>query len=407
LNNSPEGLVKRESLVVLSDRLLFVFICLFVFFSLFSIAGTQISMGFVVLLWIIRMAADRRWSVKSTTLDYAFAAFVLACVLSTLFSSDPGASLLNLKNLLLIITVYMLSSLLAGEKQIRVVIDIFICTSALVAAVGLATTDIFGGSRVRALQSVTMTWGAMSAMICIITLSLFLFGARDRKRWFYLGAFGIQFISMLFSYVRGAWLGFAGGVLVLAFLKSKKLLVAALVLLVVVFVLAPAPVKTRILSITDLSVNSTRVRLVQWSNAVKIFRDHPIVGVGWIDLNEIHRAYAPPGADLTLHEYNIGHFHNNFIMFAVYLGIIGLAAALFMVFSLFRGVYRIYRQASEGNPLLSAWVIGALAALRGFWINGCFDWTFGDAEAVTIFWIVIGITLAVDKIGIGGKAGVG
>ena len=391
--------MRRLAVNVLLDRLLFVFICLFIFFSLFSIAGTQISMGFVVLFWIFKMIAERRWSVKSTSLDYAFAAFAGACILATLFSLQPAESFLNLKNLLLILVVYLLSSLLGDKRRIRIVIDIFIFVSALVAAVGLVTTDIFGGSRVRALQSVTMTWGAMSSMISIITLSLFLFGEKNKKRWIYLGAFGVQFTSMLFSYVRGAWLGFVGGILLLAFMKSKKLLVAALFLLVFVFLIAPASVKTRILSITDLSVNSTRVRLVQWSNAVRIFRDHPLVGVGWIDLNEIHRAYAPAGADLSLHEYNIGHFHNNFIMFAIYLGIVGLAVALYMVYMLFHTVYGIYLRLPDDNRLHSAWIVGTLAALTGFWINGCFDWTFGDAEAVTIFWIIIGIALAVDKTG--------
>jgi O-antigen ligase len=167
---------------------------------------------------------------------------------------------------------------------------------------------------------------------------------------------------------------------------------------VIVFLLAPAPIKHRILSVTDLSVNSTQVRLTQWRNAVKIFKDYPVTGLGWIDLNEIHRAYAPPGADLNYQAYWIGHFHNNLVMFLVYFGVIGFLAGVYMIFKLIQTEYRIYRSIPENKPHLSAWVAGSLAAMAGFWINGMFDWTFGDAEPVTLLWFTVGLSLAVTRI---------
>jgi O-antigen ligase len=276
--------------------------------------------------------------------------------------------------------------------------DIFVFGSALFAAFGLLTTDIMAGYRVRALQSMTMTWGAMSALFTLITVCLILFGGGGKKRILYVAAFAVQLTSMLFSYVRGAWVGFVAGLFVLALIRSKKLLLAAVLLGVVVFMVAPAPIKTRVLSITDLSVNSTRVRLTQWSNAVNIFLDHPVLGVGWIDLNDLHKQYAPEGADLGFHAYNIGHFHNNFIMFLIYFGLAGFLAGLYLVVRLLSSVYHIYRRKVGSLPRpLSAWVLGTLAALTGFWINGLFDWTFGDAEPVTLMWFTVGLCLAIDR----------
>ncbi len=380
------------------DRILIILIYIFAVFALISIAGTQNTLGLIILVWITKMIRARRIFIQKTPLDLAFLLFFIACCISTVFSIKPLESFIHLKNVLLIFVVYMIASNVHEEHQAVLTADIMVFLSALLGILALLTTDLTGGQRVRALQGTTMTWGAMSTIFILITLSLFLFGKKNRKRWLYLAAFLVQLISLVFSYVRGSWMGFLAGLLVLAFIKSKKLLIGGLVLIVIVFLLAPAPIKHRILSVTDLSVNSTRVRLTQWTNAVKIFKDYPIVGLGWIDLNEIHRAYAPPGADLNDYAYRIGHFHNNLIMFLLYFGIIGFLAGIYMIFKLIQTEYRLYRSIPEDKPHLSAWVIGSFAAMTGFWVNGMFDWTFGDAEPVTLLWFTVGLSLAVSRI---------
>ncbi len=208
----------------------------------------------------------------------------------------------------------------------------------------------------------------------------------------------MQLVAVLFSLVRGSWIGFMAGIVFLAFMKSKKLIIGLAVFVMILFALAPAPIKSRIMSVTDLNVNSTQVRLVQWKNSINIFKDHPVTGVGWIDLGELHRSYAPPGADLQYHAYQIGHFHNNFIMFIICLGLLGFAAAGIMIFRIIQLQYRTYRKIPQEDKWLSAVSIGSLAAFLGFWVNGMFDWTFGDAEPVTLLWLIVGLSLAINNI---------
>ena len=378
-------------------------IYLFIIFSLFTIAGTHISIGIIISVWIINMVVIKRWLISKTPLDLSFLLLLLVCIISTIFSIHPGESLLHLKNLTLIVVVYIMVSHIQEEKEVICALDLFIFGSAVLAIFGLLSTDIMGGKRVRSLQAITMTWGSMSAIFSLITASMFLFVKQGKKRWLYLGAFIFQFVGMLFSYVRGSWMGFIAGFAILAMVKSKKLLIGGVVLILFIIAFSPVTLRDRILGITDLSINSTQVRLVQWKNAVKIFQDYPLVGVGWIDLNEIHRQYAPVGADLSYASYQIGHFHNNYVMFLVYFGIIGFGAALFMIFKLFQTEYRIYRHVSSDKSYLSAYLIGSIAALAGFWVNGFFDWTFGDAETVTLIWFTVGLSLAIGKIISGDK----
>ena len=379
------------------DRTIRILIYLFIVFSLFTISGTQIAFGLIMMAWTFRMIKERKWLVHATSMDIPFLLFTAVCILSTVFSLHPAESFSNLKQLLLLIVVYIIASNLDDERYIETGIDVFVITATTVAMLGILTTDIIGGKRIKLLQDTTMTWGAISAVFSLISLSLFLFLSGTRKRWLYLGAFCIQFGSMLFSYVRGSWVGFIAGVLFLAS-RKKKLAFALVLLIIVSFLIVPPALKDRILSVTDLSVHSTQVRFEQWRNSVKIIGDHPIVGVGWIDLTDLHRQYAPPDADLTDHAYHIGHFHNNFIMLLVYFGVIGFSVAVFMFFRMYRAEHRTMRVIPREKLKLRSWVMGSMAALTAFLVNGIFDFTFGDAEPMTMIWLTLGICLAIRRL---------
>ncbi len=374
------------------------FICLFVAFSLISIAGTQISLTLVVLLWIGQMIQERKWLIVSTPMDYAFLFLVIAFILSTIFSVQPLASLKNLKNPLLFIIVYALTANLRQEKNIERSIVVFIVTATLVSGISLVSTQIMAGKKVMGLQSTTMTWGAMSVLFSTMTVGQILFGEAGKKRWLYILALAIQLPAMLFSYVRGAWIGFMAAMVFLIVVKNKKMILLLVFLAAGIVAVSPHQLQQRMLNITDLSVGSTQVRLTQWRHSLEIFKDHPVTGVGWIDLAKIHKTYAPADADLSSQVYTIGHFHSNYVMFLVCFGLIGLCSLFYFLYKLFTVLWRSWRTAAgKLAPSLSAWVIGALAASLGFWMNGFFDWTFGDAEPVSLLWVVLGLAFSIDQ----------
>lgn len=380
------------------DQALTFFIYLFIAFALISIAGTQISLGVVLVLWIGRMVRERKWLVVATPLDSAFLLLIIAFVLATVFSLQPWASFKNLKNPLLFIIVYALAANVHRENALKRCLAIFFVTATLVSGISLVSTQIMAGKKVMGLQSTTMTWGAMSVIFSTLTVSQILFGQASRKRWLYAAALAVQLAAMLFSYVRGAWIGFMAAVVFLLIVKNKKMILLLAALAAVIVAVAPAQLQQRMLNITNLNVGSTQVRLTQWQHSLEIFKDHPITGVGWIDLAQVHKTYAPADADLTSQVYTIGHFHSNYVMFLVCFGLVGVCGLLFFLFKLFTTLWRTWRAvAGTLAPILSAWVIGCLAASLGFWINGFFDWTFGDAEPVSLLWVVIGLAFAVDR----------
>lgn len=88
---------KRGEIASVLDAIMQAVLFIFIFFSLISIAGTQISIGLLVVLWIAKMVLNRNWQVQRTGLELAFLFFILAVMLGTLFSIEHIAGFRNSK----------------------------------------------------------------------------------------------------------------------------------------------------------------------------------------------------------------------------------------------------------------------------------------------------------------------
>jgi len=88
---------KRGEIASALDAIMQAVLFIFIFFSLISIAGTQISIGLLVVLWIAQMILSRKWQVQKTGLELAFLFFILAVMLGTLFSIEHIAGFRNSK----------------------------------------------------------------------------------------------------------------------------------------------------------------------------------------------------------------------------------------------------------------------------------------------------------------------
>jgi hypothetical protein len=93
----------------------------------------------------------------------------------------------------------------------------------------------------------------------------------------------------------------------------------------------------RLLSFFDpyLAVNFTRLAL--WRAGWKMFLDHPLFGVGDIDLAKYYVKYKRP-YDKEIH----GHLHNNYVHFLATLGLFGFLSLMYLFFKIFKKLSGIY-----------------------------------------------------------------
>lgn len=199
------------------------------------------------------------------------------------------------------------------------------------------------------------------------------------------------FIALVLTQTRSSWLGFLCGAVVIGIVKNRSFVIGILGFTVLFIFFAPSTLQHRALSVVDPHDQSNYLRLRMWETGWRIFCDHPIVGIGDTDIKKTYIQYTTP-----IDKNEGGHLHNNFVMLAVTLGIVGFAAimgifvrAILYEVSILRKVF--------AHPLARSVVLGAIAAFIGFQVNGLFEWNFGDQEIITLFWFSIGLTIAIAR----------
>lgn len=182
-------------------------------------------------------------------------------------------------------------------------------------------------------------------------------------------------LAVLFSWSRGAWLSFAAGTAVLLLFWPKKLWQGVTLLLVALLLFGagmelgvlPASVSERITSFSqDLRFGDVRgvaindanyavlERLAHWQAALDMAKENVWLGVGFGNYETVYADYA-----LINWPYALGHAHNYYLNLLAEVGVLGLAAYLFLWTAVFA---QTIRQLSQLNWPLRGIALGLLAA---------------------------------------------
>jgi O-antigen ligase len=360
----------------------------------FSIAVNSLALGAMALAWLGSMIARGRFLVRGTPLDWYFLAYILAEILSGIFSVNPTQSFTFAKRVLLIAVVYYFASMTGTRAQAMRYIGVLLGSAIVVALIGVAKLLFESPDETRRLGifQFYMTTSELMMMSALLIVPFLIHPhTPSRIRWGMLAGLVPILVSLYATVTRGAYLATAAGIVVIALVRNKKLLVPFLVIIILAAVFAPPYVQDRVKSIVDMQHPENQSRLMLWSLGAKIFADHPVVGVGDIDLHELFVQYSPPGTDLPW-----GHVHNTLLQLLVSLGVVGFAAILALFVRIVVVEWRSYRNV-KSDWLAGSFSLGAIAVFVGFQINGLVEWSFGDQEVVLLLWTTLGLTLALGR----------
>lgn len=146
----------------------------------------------------------------------------------------------------------------------------------------------------------------------------------------------LSFSSLIWNGSRAAWLAVPFASLVLCFLKNRKAaLILLFVLLITIYFLSPA-YKNRAMTTFDVS-SWNRIEL--YRTAVRIFKAYPFFGSGLGTYEKVMYAerFMPMNGYSFGHEHS--HAHNTYLEILSEMGVIGLAAFLWVFFLFFRKVF--------------------------------------------------------------------
>ena len=356
-------------------RLAFALLLLFAFLTPF-IAPAYIAAGLLLAVWTVSVVREGRRP-ESLRSPIAFVLLVLALltVASAVFSRDPVASARHLPGLSLFLLVPIAMDLCDTAARARAVFLSLAASSTVLALYGI-WQFLHGGndlqSRIRATLSHYMTFSGLAALSGCLLLGYALEG---RGRWRALGFLCVlPFTAVLLTYTRGSYVGIVAALVVYAAVRRPRILLWVAPVLVLVYFAAPAGIRDRIRSTTDLSDTTNRDRIAMARAGGRMVRDFPVFGLG----PEMVKRYYPLYRDADAPRWNVPHLHDNVIQIAAANGVFAAAAYLVLVGLVLARAAALARR-GDGPERAALWA-GALLAAAALTVAGFFEYNFGDTE---------------------------
>ena len=347
-----------------------------------------------------------------------FCVIAVAVAASTIASRDPSQSLSGFVRLIQVFVLVPLAVLLAlrERRDLVLVLGAMVGAALIEGAVGAeqfltGTGASYAGGSARAVG----TFGAQDVMAMSAVVSYGLLAAlglalearragRRRASWLLgLTAAGLVF-PLAVSFSRGSWIatGCAAAVALLLAdvrlaLRGALFAAAAAVVLVGGFGLGGASVAERLGSITTVAGaapdHSVTDRYDLWTTAGRIWRDHPVTGVGPKEFPQFRDGHAPlrlssgsdtGGAGAGFSREPLLSPHNMYLLLLSEDGLVGLTAFAALFLSLLLGTAR--RTARERG--------GLGAALLGLLVWQLVDFLYADIGGTTTVLVSVVVGLA-------------
>lgn len=200
--------------------------------------------------------------------------------------------------------------------------------------------------------------------------------------FYFILAFTLMAIFLTFS--RASFLMLITSSVVFFILIEKKKLILGLLLAVALFGLIASP-KFYDENMNLFRVNSSNARLGNYELALRIFKDHPVIGVGFNSYRYTKELYglnhdwvdAPSHADAGV--------DNSFLFVLATTGIVGFSAYMFIWYGILKRAYLLYKK----NKNIMAIVV--ISSTVGIFIHALFINSLFFAPIMLWMWILIGM----------------
>ncbi len=421
-----------EKLATWCDKAMAFSFYALIYFLPISIALTETFSGLAVVLYFLKRGTLFFYGLKTGSSGWSsfFASFKPAAnylnkplviflvinFITVIISQYPRASIEGFvgKALEGVFTYFAFIEAISTKKRLKTFLAIFTISFLLICVNGLSQY-FFGHDFIRGHifdGRVTSSFRAandFAAYLVVTTpvlfyLALFSFprnGKEDNKpayfsflssgkiRLILFFLFILSFVCLILTYSRGAWIAFLLCLPVLG-TKSWKVFLFSLVF-IGIFLFAFYHQSTRVVPSDN---NYWRYfewennRLKYWTRSISIIQDYPFLGSGLNTYSSIQW------------EYNTGwggYPHNSYLQMAAETGLVGLSAFLWMIVGLLRNSFKNLKQIRD--PSIRLLLLSFLAGLAGFLIHSFFDTNFYSVQLSSFMWLIMGLIIAVQKIG--------
>ncbi|MFH1523136.1 MAG: O-antigen ligase family protein [Patescibacteria group bacterium] len=430
------NIIKVINFIIESIILLIIFLVPLYFsfyyqsFPLFSLDRAVLFKIFVealTVLSLIKIILSKRILIY-TEYKYFILPIVFFVILAliTIFSIDPyksfWGSYIRQQGLFLYLHYFLffcvLGSFLADKRKIKRIINTILLGSLIVSLYGIMQwlgfefinwQESYSQSRIISTLGQPVFLGNYLLLVIFLSLYKVIINKRFIFRSFYILLFLLQFFCLIFTYSRGAWLGFIFGVcfgiLLYLYIKKKSFIKSAVILLLITIVVLSSFLLIinfsnsfedslfvfKVKSITNFKFGSLAMRLETWKASLAAISKSPLVGYGLEDQHEVLVGYYNPMWSVY-EDINTAsdRAHNLILDLMLEGGIVLLIVYLLLVLYFFRKVVCYLKKQNKEINWILFFLIAGLAAYHFSLL-----FSFSIIETNVIFWLYIGIIAAI------------
>lgn len=219
--------------------------------------------------------------------------------------------------------------------------------------------------------------GALMTILTSVAASIYLY----KKKAIYLASAGFFASGIILTFSRSSYLALLVSLLVLGIYKSPKFLAASSLLFLFVVVLN-TQARSRIIGAITLD-ETAKARLESYSRAITIFKNNPILGVGFNTYRYAQDQYGFFTIDAPLGGHSGSGSDSSLLLVAATTGVIGFATFTFFIIAIIRSIsFQI-----KSNFLH----LGTTAAFLALLIHSQFVNSFFFPQIMLPIWFLLGL----------------
>ncbi len=198
---------------------------------------------------------------------------------------------------------------------------------------------------------------------------------------------------LVYTWSRGAWLGFLIGILIFMLMYTQNtlsgLLFCSLGIPFLPFVL-PESIIQRFLSIGNLGDSSTSYRVNIWRGVIRMVADYwqSGIGIGNDSFRLIYPLYALSGIETAPHS------HNLYMQILVELGVVGLVVFVAVLIIYAQSALTLHVDEERPEKHYSGAIFCGMVAVLA---QGMTDYIWYNYRVFLMFWLMLGIGVAIRK----------
>ncbi|HEX6097169.1 MAG TPA: O-antigen ligase family protein [Thermoanaerobaculia bacterium] len=228
--------------------------------------------------------------------------------------------------------------------------------------------------RISGPSSHVMTYSGLLLPLSVMMLFLWW---RER-RWWQLTACILSTLTLLLTFTRSVWLGWAIAALVVILATRARVAFYALPFVILFITFMPLDLFSRLISTFDLKQSSNFDRMRMLEAGVEMIRDSPVFGVGLTNVKDTYALYRKHDAPRP----RPPHLHNNAVQLWAERGILGLCSYLLLLALFLRECMAGWKGPRR------VWAEVGIAVTVSLTVAGLFEFNFGDTE---VFYMMLNL----------------